>query len=483
MKKIISAIIAVIMLFSSVSVLAVEYEEFSFADIPYVTEPDEAVLMEVDVQTELETRLVQAWKNFETEVDIADLKISKNDISKMYGKVWHENPLYFYVERSFNGTTNAAGQMGAVKPRYSMDEEAVKEIWAKIDEAAEEILLYINPYMTDLEKILAVHDYMALNYEYVLEKNDQTMLTMFLEKGGVCAGYAKSFLHMMNVLGINCTVVEGLSGGINHMWNLVEIDGLWYHIDVTQDDPLVDRKAMVGHDRALLSSTQLKKITDDNGNAAYSGFSVSGYKVGLKYDDAPWKASLGAIANIDGVMYYVSEKNLVDETGNVIHKNLDGGDGYWNITETAVYKGRIFTGACEFNGILYFNTDEGIYSYNPKTKEKEIVLEKTGICGIYTDKNVLIYNEPDGSGSFKESGRITLGDIKLCTPYVEEGTSVVRLYNDSGFPVWIISKGDSIKIKVAKEGVVKAEFENGNEQEIFIWYDDLRPVTDNMTLK
>ncbi len=55
----------------------------------------------------------------------------------------------------------------------------------------------------------------------------------------ICGGYAKGFKAVMDRLGIPCVTVQGysLSGGSAswqpHMWNYVEVEGLWYAVDVT----------------------------------------------------------------------------------------------------------------------------------------------------------------------------------------------------------------------------------------------------------
>jgi transglutaminase/protease-like cytokinesis protein 3 len=50
----------------------------------------------------------------------------------------------------------------------------------------------------------------------------------------------------MDALGIGCRTVIGeiydeQSGWIAHAWNTVRLDGVWYYIDVTWDDPVPDR--------------------------------------------------------------------------------------------------------------------------------------------------------------------------------------------------------------------------------------------------
>lgn len=50
----------------------------------------------------------------------------------------------------------------------------------------------------------------------------------------VCQGYAALFYKMIEECGINARVVT--SQEINHAWNIVELDGVWYNIDTTWND-------------------------------------------------------------------------------------------------------------------------------------------------------------------------------------------------------------------------------------------------------
>lgn len=62
--------------------------------------------------------------------------------------------------------------------------------------------------------------------------------------GPVCESYARSFKVLCDKAGIPCVLVDGfaLNGvsaiGENHMWNYVYVDGNWYAVDTTWNDPL-----------------------------------------------------------------------------------------------------------------------------------------------------------------------------------------------------------------------------------------------------
>lgn len=55
----------------------------------------------------------------------------------------------------------------------------------------------------------------------------------------VCDGYARAYKILMDKAGIPTDYVMGYNrttGVLEHAWNLVNLDGTWYHVDVTNDD-------------------------------------------------------------------------------------------------------------------------------------------------------------------------------------------------------------------------------------------------------
>ena len=55
----------------------------------------------------------------------------------------------------------------------------------------------------------------------------------------ICEGYSKAFKLICDALGIPCVTVDGTASGGGHEWNQVLLNGAWYAVDVTFDDPTV----------------------------------------------------------------------------------------------------------------------------------------------------------------------------------------------------------------------------------------------------
>ena len=106
---------------------------------------------------------------------------------------------------------------------------------------------------TDYDRLKYVHDWLTHNNRYYYEfdeeivtdnytaANQSALSALLPDLSPVCAGYAEAFKVLCDGLGIPCVLVNGwvLSGdswGL-HEWNYVKLNGKWYAVDVTWDDP------------------------------------------------------------------------------------------------------------------------------------------------------------------------------------------------------------------------------------------------------
>lgn len=96
--------------------------------------------------------------------------------------------------------------------------------------------------MSDYDKEKAVYDWLVKNIG-----QDKGLLTVIPSSGkdsdnpygvlkyhdAVCVGYATTFRLFMQMMDIDCMVVHNTE--MYHTWNLVKLDGKWYHTDVYSD--------------------------------------------------------------------------------------------------------------------------------------------------------------------------------------------------------------------------------------------------------
>lgn len=96
--------------------------------------------------------------------------------------------------------------------------------------------------MTDYKKELRLHDYLVNHCRYGLgspdDENEFRAYGALIDEEAVCSGYAEAMALLLTYAGIESQIVIGTSRAENHAWNLVKINGDWYHLDTTWDDPV-----------------------------------------------------------------------------------------------------------------------------------------------------------------------------------------------------------------------------------------------------
>lgn len=153
------------------------------------------------------------------------------------------------------GETGIRIQLGYI---YSPGELAAmnKEVNAKADEIIGQI---ITPSMTDYDKVKAIHDYIVNNttYDSSLQPISFTIYGALIKGRGVCQAYASAFETLLDKVGIENTAV--ISESMEHVWNLVKLDGDYYHIDVTWDDPVTNTgENVLRYDYFLVNDEEMK---------------------------------------------------------------------------------------------------------------------------------------------------------------------------------------------------------------------------------
>lgn len=143
--------------------------------------------------------------------------------------------------------------------------------------AAKIVTTLISNSMSQEVKVRVLHDYLIRHTFYdeaAMNRNDTYGEVIHTETGAlvnrlaVCDGYAKAYKLLCNKAGIECEVVYGKAAtngdsNIGHAWNIVKIDGIWYQIDVTFDDPIVSNISNGEYEAGRNLTHDYYLLTDD----------------------------------------------------------------------------------------------------------------------------------------------------------------------------------------------------------------------------
>lgn len=275
-------------------------------DAPQLTLQDDRTLEEI---------IVEGLRNVEEVISIpyGSLPANQEEIKRVYFGIVKTHPEFFYVG---NGASYAVSgdYVVSISPKYD-ENLAQPEVIAAFNAHVEEILSETtSPGMSQLEIALSLHDYLVLHCAYdwsVLQNQGEPSYNVYtaygalIEGNAVCQGYAMAYNLLLNKVGIETEYVT--SSTINHGWSLVEIDGTWYHVDVTWDDPTMpfsdynhDLPGYCIHKYFLVSTEGMA----DHGDFTVSHATADTYESGYVFCGAKvpffWMA---------GAFYYIGANN------------------------------------------------------------------------------------------------------------------------------------------------------------------------------
>lgn len=255
-----------------------------------------------------ENALVNLVEKGGSVLDIASLSIPADQISDVVMLFINRHPEYYWLSFESCDVENgiAVTLYEDVKPFMGKSRSTVFGS-SSLEEATKKALAVVKPEMSDLEKALVLHDYIALNTEYDyqgylngnLPNSVFTIEGTLVEGKAVCQGYALAYQYLLNKVGIESKYVA--SSAMNHGWNLVKIFGRWYHVDVTWDDPVWDQLGQVKHQYFLLSDARIMGLKHYSWEVWDNGTETAPAAVSEVYNTYFWR-------NIDTGIWYYKEK-------------------------------------------------------------------------------------------------------------------------------------------------------------------------------
>lgn len=215
-----------------------------------------------------------------------NVAVSANDISDIVYSVYYDHPELFWVDSSLTYYYNGNGQVTSLTVNFNGTANDLKTAQKYFESAVSNLLLKASTLDTDIEKVKYVHDYLTNTINYVSNSAyNQSAYSALVLGQTVCAGYAHAFQYCMQKLGIPAAYIVGHAGE-SHAWNLLKLDGEYYNMDVTWDDPIGNPATTYYYDYF--------NVTDSVLNRDHSRYEISAALPaanGTKYSYASWYGS------------------------------------------------------------------------------------------------------------------------------------------------------------------------------------------------
>ena len=207
-----------------------------------------------DTEKTLYDAVFAAISDFTTEISVANYNVGVETVHKTVRHIHCDHPEIFWFNYGhsiyYDKMTNIVEKISF---RYCMTKEERDARCEKIEAETSRFLAEINDDMSDYDVALKVYENIIklVDYDTIgLEKQKNEEVTpetpddlrsvygVFVNKKAVCAGYSKAMQYLAQLCGIECIYVTSKT----HAWNIIKLEGDYYHLDVTWGDGSNTRK-------------------------------------------------------------------------------------------------------------------------------------------------------------------------------------------------------------------------------------------------
>lgn len=341
----------------------------------------EGVFVEYDlsepIDESLETAICTGLSELLPEIDVSSYRLSTDALKNIMAQIIYSHPELFYVSSTYNYLSKSDGTVKSIAPTYLYGAEDVRAMSVAYEKCLAEITAGVDPSWSDFDKALYLHDYFIRNYTYDYTYTIRDAYTFFTQKTGVCQAYMLAMIAAGNAVGLE--VLPVTSNEMLHAWNLVKVEGNWYHVDLTWDDSSANPAAVL-YRYFLQSDTGLVSI-DAGENNPHRAWNAGAAASDTAYDQASYRETMTPILK-QGDTYYcvLSETNGEKWVHGAIYGGTDVANmaplhyitAEWMASATSYYTA-CYSGLGAYNGKLIYNTANTLRMYDPATgKDRQL---------------------------------------------------------------------------------------------------------------
>lgn len=206
--------------------------------------------------------MLDAFRQRHTQFE-AEFTGNQQDLAQVYALI--DN--YYDPHRIISITATSSPRTTAIRAtiKYASRSEDASLVQQRVEELVQEL---ITPDMSPHQKVRLLHDWVVRNTVYDESLTRYDAYDIFVDGTAVCQGYALLLDALLTEAGFNTVYVTGkikpaFRGDTNstsdggHAWNMVQIDGQWYHLDATWDDPIPDQPDQVQYNYYMLTDAEI----------------------------------------------------------------------------------------------------------------------------------------------------------------------------------------------------------------------------------
>ena len=394
----------------------------------YSSTEEKTIAQKAEIYRELEERITETLLEEKYAVDLSGIDMDY----MMFLQYYDMCPYFGQGIRAYDFTEGE--EMNIINP---LSKEETQELVKTVNSKITQIYSLTANSASDVEKALAVHDYLVYRCEYDYDNYINGTLPdesgrcggMMVNGRGVCNAYARAYEYFMTKAGIECHTTS--SSAMNHAWNIVNVGGSYYHVDCTWDDPVPDRFGQVSHGHFLVSDRKIQEELEHYGWNRTDLVCDS-----EQYESAYWTETDTQIIQAGGKSYYLKGASLCCRENGEERELADL--GIWPVWQGSGWWTSAFSGLFYHNGYLYCNTYDAIIRVPAGGGNPEIVyspdLSQGYVYGIRDQGVELQYVIKQ---SYRDTGTVYTAPVSLEVPAVSVSLDQTEIAMQSGERIWL----------------------------------------------
>lgn len=183
--------------------------------------------------------VVESGDDYFVEIPLTGYTVSKQDITTIMNFLVNEKG-ELLLRPLYKTSTNNSGVVTHLYIPYAYDVGTIETKREEIKKISDEFISSLGEQklLTKRERVLLTHDFIANKAHYapsdINNTKYHTLYSALVEGVTVCQGYTQAMCYILPQIGVEC--VSCLNDYGNHVWNCVNVDGQWSHVDLTWDD-------------------------------------------------------------------------------------------------------------------------------------------------------------------------------------------------------------------------------------------------------
>lgn len=370
---------------------------------------------EADVKDQLEA----CYKNSVTNIQVSYANTLTVDIQKIMKDFYYQQQ-YEYVagtQSSWKGSTKSNGSniTTTLTMKYLITPEQEAYATKIVDQIADDV----KNLPSDLAKVKYVNDWISKQTTYSKTGKNSThaIYALFNDQKAVCQAYALATYRILTKAGVEVHYVTGTGNKEAHAWNVVNVDGQWYNLDVTWNDP--KETGLTGYRYFLMDdATFFKSHTEDAQFEWYKNY---------------------ASTSTTYTKWHSIARAATDDTNMVTYYNPSGSSDIYKFTGTDIDnaqkvgtgQGQMESAAVSGNYLYFVDSSKQLKKIDStKPNEAPIAVETKKVTEL-TAVGDFVYYKVSGKKTSQYTGSVTTDYSNLQVVSVKADAIEIKLPKES----------------------------------------------------